>query len=248
MFVAPRDGLSSLVDVMAAKLPAGCVRLNCAVRRIDHVNREWRVVDENGSQKCDGLIVATSATTAANLLARVNSTLANELAAIEYAGSAVVALGYERSQIARPLDSFGFVVPAIERRRILSASFASVKFPGRAPAGKELIRVFLGGALQPEVLEHTDDQLRQIAEDELQELLGITGGPCLSMVFRWSASMPQYHLGHLDRVRQINEKLSQLPGIALAGNAYTGVGIPQCVRSGEQAAERLICSGENCSG
>src|SRR5262249_44969549 len=137
-------------------------------------------------------------------------------------------------------DCFGFVVPAIERRRILSASFSSVKFRGRAPEGKVLIRVFLGGALQPEMLTRTDDELRRIAEEELGDLLGVSGSPCLSILFRWPTAMPQYHIGHLDRLARINAGLAKLPGLALAGNAYEGVGIPQCIKSGESAADRVI--------
>ena len=187
------------------------------------------------------MIVATPAAAAAATIGiGVDATLAGELAAIEYAGCAIVVLGYDRSQIAHSLDSFGFVVPAIERRRILSASFSSVKFPGRAPEGKVLIRVFLGGALQPEMVMLGDDQLRSIAEEELRDLLSITGAPCLSQVYRWRGAMPQYHLGHFERVQRIRDQLSRLPGIALAGNAYQGVGIPHCIESGEQAAERVL--------
>ncbi len=236
MFVAPRDGLSSFVDALAARLPPGCVQLNSAVDNIERVDGRLRL----SGQIFDAAIIAVPASAAANLLRSVNGALAAELAAIEYAGSAIVVLGYDRTQIAHPLDSFGFVVPAIEKRRILSASFSSVKFPGRAPSGKVLIRVFLGGALQPEMLEKSDDQLRRIAEEELRDLLGISGSPTLSLVFRWPRAMPQYHLGHLDRLRRINDRLAQLPGLALAGNAYEGVGIPQCIRSGEQAAEQLL--------
>jgi oxygen-dependent protoporphyrinogen oxidase len=181
--------------------------------------------------------LATPAPIAAKLIASFDAELSRELAEIEYAGCAIVDLGYERSQIGHPLNSFGFVVPAIEGRRILSASFSSVKFPGRAPAGKELIRVFLGGALQPEMVDLGDDELRRIAQEELRELLGISGGACLSMVFRWQASMPQYHLGHVARVRRIEERVARLNRLALAGNAYHGVGIPHCIRSGEEAAE-----------
>ena len=245
LFVAPREGMSSLVEAIAARLPAGCVRLKTAITRIERLGEKWRVnwdcagTLESGSE-FDGLIVATPAATAAKMLAEIDSSLAAELAAIEFAGSAVVALGYDRRQVAARLDSFGFVVPAIEQRRILSASFSSVKFPARAPAGKELIRVFLGGALQSKMLELSDEQLCKIAEEELRELLGIAGSPSLRMVSRWLASMPQYHLGHLERVNRIKARLLQLPGLALAGNAYEGVGIPQCVRSGEQAAERVV--------
>jgi oxygen-dependent protoporphyrinogen oxidase len=115
-----------------------------------------------------------------------------------------------------------------------------VKFHGRAPDGKVLIRVFLGGALQPDMLELRDDELRRIAEEELRDLLGISGSPCLSLAFRWPAVMPQYHVGHLERLARINSAIAKLPGLALAGNAYEGVGIPQCIRSGEAAAERVV--------
>jgi protoporphyrinogen/coproporphyrinogen III oxidase len=252
MFVAPREGMASFVETIAARLPPGAVRLNTKVERIEKVGGGWMVVsskyanrrgqgsEQSITESFDGLIVATPTSTVAKLFADVDSSLADELRGIEFAGSAVVALAYDRKQIKHPLDSFGFVVPTIERRRILSASFSSVKFPGRAPAGKELFRVFLGGALQANVLDVSDEQLCQIADEELRDLLGITGKPCLSMAFRWPASMPQYHLGHLGRVRRIKDRLLQLPGLALAGNAYEGVGIPQCVRSGEQAAERIL--------
>ncbi len=255
MFVAPRDGMASFVEAIASRLPPGAVRLNTAVERIERVGNRWSVTsaerttgnkqtpdkDQQVGQLFDGLIVAIPPAAAAKALKSVDAELASELAKIEFAGSAVVALGYDRTQIKHPLDSFGFVVPMIECRQILSASFSSVKFPGRAPAGKELFRVFLGGALQADMLDLSDDQICQTADEELRDLLGIAGKPCLSMLFRWPKSMPQYHLGHLDRVRRINERLSQLPGLALAGNAYEGVGIPQCVRSGEQAAEKSCC-------
>lgn len=240
MFTAPQDGLSSFVDAIAARLPTKSVQLNCKIQKIEKAASQWCVVSSNKSENFDGLILATSATVAAKLLGSIDSALTGELTGIEYAGSAVVTLGYDRKQIGHALDSFGFVVPAIEQRKILSASFSSVKFPGRAPEGKELIRVFLGGALQPEMLDLSDDQLRRTAEEELRDLLQITGSPCLSLVFRWPASMPQYHLGHLDRVARINDRVAQLPGFALAGNAYSGVGIPQCVRSGEEAAARVL--------
>jgi oxygen-dependent protoporphyrinogen oxidase len=240
MFMTPKHGLSSFVDAIAARLPKESVQLNCKTERIEKAASQWCVVSGNKSENFDGLILATSAAVTAKLLNGVDPSLADELAGIEYAGSAVVTLGYDRKQIGHALDSFGFVVPAIERRRILSASFSSVKFPGRAPNGKELIRVFLGGALQSEMLDLSDDQLCQNAEEELRDLLQITGSPCLSLVFRWPASMPQYHLGHLDRVARINDRVAQLIGLALAGNAYGGVGIPQCVRSGEEAGARVL--------
>ncbi len=271
MFVTPREGLSSLVEAIAGRLPKGSVRLNTAIERIVHTGEIWRLdvrerknplplprgegrgegetlrsaashpnpLPEGEGIEFDAIIVATPTSSAAKLLENSSPALSTELASIESAGTAIVVFGFNENQIPTPLDSFGFVVPAIENRKILSASFSSVKFPGRAPDGKVLIRVFLGGALQAELLDLDDMQLRKIAEDELRDLLGTSGEPCLSQVYRWRASMPQYHLGHLARLKRINDCAANLPGLALAGNTYEGVGIPQCIRSGEQAAERV---------
>jgi protoporphyrinogen/coproporphyrinogen III oxidase len=235
MFVAPRDGFSSLVDAIASRLPPGCVRLNTKVERIERADNQWRV----GAEAFDAVVVATPSQATAELLGNVDASLAGELASIEHAGSAIVVLAYDKSQIKQSLNTFGFVVPAIENRRILSASFSSVKFSGRAPDGKVLIRVFLGGALQPKMVNLSDDDLIQVASEELTDLLSIDGQPHLSKTFRWHSAMPQYHLGHLDRLKRIKDRVAQLPGLALAGNAFTGVGIPQCIRSGETAAERI---------
>jgi hypothetical protein len=138
------------------------------------------------------------------------------------------------------LDGFGFVVPAVEKRRIIAGSMASVKFPGRAPEGKVLLRVFVGGALQPELGELPDDEIRQLVLEELRELIGLSGEPEFCEVIRWLSMMPQYHVGHLDLVAKIEERSAAIPHFALAGNAYRGVGIPFCIRSGEQAAERVM--------
>jgi protoporphyrinogen/coproporphyrinogen III oxidase len=149
-------------------------------------------------------------------------------------------LGYLRSQIAVPLDSFGFVVPAAEKRQILAGSFSSVKFADRAPPDQVLVRVFLGGACQSELMELDDQRLRTIAVDELQTLLGITGEPKFADVIRWPRSMPQYHLGHTTLVKRIEQACLEQPGLALAGNAYHGVGIPNCIHSGETAARLIV--------
>ena len=243
---APREGLSSFMQAIAARLPQRGVRLNTNVNRIEQAGNKWRLfcqAAESAGQpeqiEVDGVIIATPATAAARLLNNVDTALAAELSGIEYAGCAIVALGYDRSQIRHPLDSFGFVVPAIERRRILSASFSSLKFPGRAPEGKVLIRVFLGGALQPEMLALNDDHCAWPTKN-CKICSASTAGPALSEVYRWHGAMPQYHFGHLERLQRINERISRLPGMALAGNAYQGVGIPHCIASGEQAAERIL--------
>jgi oxygen-dependent protoporphyrinogen oxidase len=245
MFVAPRRGMAQLVEAICGKLSIVDVRLRTPVERLERTAQgRWRVVTLSageaspGANEYDAVIVATPAHAAWRLLGPDAKLLAGELRAIAYAGSAIVSLGYRRSQIDHPLDGFGFVVPAVERRRILAASFASVKFPGRAPEDRVLVRVFLGGALQPEIIDRNNDsELERIARDELSELLGATGEPELATVARWQNAMPQYHVGHLDRVAHLEARAARLPGLHLAGSAYHGVGIAHCIHSGQRAAE-----------
>ena len=144
------------------------------------------------------------------------------------------------ADVANPLNGSGLVVPAVENRRILSVSYASRKFAGRAPEGDVVLRTFVGGALQPEMLDHSDDELIQIVRAELGAILGVRGEPRFAVVSRHKRAMPQYHVGHLDRVRRIEELTAAHPRLALAGNAYQGVGIPDCIGSGERAAERVF--------
>ena len=241
LFVAPREGMSSLVAALANRLPNGTIRPGAVVQSVRQIaNGLWRLEFLAGEQELfDALIVAVPAQAAAKILAPCDSALSSELAGIHYAGCAVVSLALPIQNIGRPLDGFGFVVPIIEGRRIIAASFASEKFPGRAPADFALIRVFIGGALQPELAELPDDALGRLAIEEIGPILQISGEPLWVDIARCPQSMPQYHVGHIARVDRIERLTAQLPGLELAGNAYHGVGIPQCVRSGEAAAERI---------
>jgi oxygen-dependent protoporphyrinogen oxidase len=162
------------------------------------------------------------------------------LRSIPYASSTIVNIAYRRDQVRHPLNGFGAVVPILENRQILAISFTSVKFPRRAPEGTVLMRVFVGGATQPELAELEDGAVLEIVRRELGELLGAHGEPLLQAVARHERAMPQYTLGHLDRVAKIRELADMHPGLILAGNAYGGVGIPDCVRSGQEAAERVL--------
>jgi oxygen-dependent protoporphyrinogen oxidase len=245
LFLAPKLGMQSLVTRLADRLPADAIHLNANIGRIDRENRKWKLAYNpqseirNPQSLFDAIIVAVPAHCAASLLESTSSQLANELASIDYAGCAVVSLGFHRQQIGHPLDGFGFVVPQSERMRIIAGSFASLKYPGRAPGDDVLIRVFIGGALHPEFLDLPDADLRRIAQDDLAELLQITGMPTTTDIARWPRSMPQYHVRHLARVARVEQLATTYPTLALAGNAYRGVGIPQCIASGEAAAERI---------
>ena len=207
-------------------------------RWIVRTNREETLI-------ADAVCLALPSYAAALLLRRVDAELASELGGIPYASSATINLAYKREDIPHPLDGFGFVVPFVEGRSLIACTFSSVKFSGRAPEGHVLMRAFIGGALQPEMFEISPDQLISLACADLRDLLGIERAPLFTEVSKWERSMPQYHLGHLDRVNRIKKRVASLPGLALAGNAYTGLGIPDCIRSGETAADLLVTSLES---
>ena len=240
LFVAPRDGMQSLVEALVAKLPESTLRTNWPVGSIHRSGRQWDVRSaSHETLSFDRLIVATRSSQAAELLANVDQPLADDLAKIPYAGCSVVVTAYRREQIAHHLEAFGVVVPAIEKRRILAISFSSNKYAGRAPDDCVLIRVFIGGACQPALNDLPDEQLKQITAEELRELLGARGEPLFAEVRRWGGAMAQYHVGHPQLVDGIEQRAAAIAGLELAGGAYRGVGVPNCIHSGEQAAERI---------
>ncbi len=241
LFVTLRDGLESLVDALARSLPAGSIRTGAKVVAVRRAAGRWQVdVDGGGTETVDAVIVGLPAPRAAGVLRGESTALADELAAIPYASSAIVLLGWRRADVPRPLDAFGLVVPEVERRRIIAASFSSVKYDGRAPGDHVLVRVFLGGAMHPEAVAAGDAEMLATARAELRDLLGITAEPVLQRVGRWPESMPQYHVGHQSRVARIRGLEADLPGLALAGNAYDGVGLSDCVRSAEAAVAAVL--------
>jgi len=247
MFVTLRDGLSSLIDTVVSRLPAGAIRINAPVGRIERRGDGWIVhvegagpADSTAEGPYQALILATPSSESARLLRPIDSALADRLASITHSGTAIVSLGYDCGQIGHRLNGMGAVVPAVERSPILAVSFSSRKYPHRTPEGKELFRVFVGGARQPELAEMDDGRLLPLVRDELARLLRIRGGPCFERLARWPATMPQYHVGHRELVGEIEARAGSLPNLQLAGNAYHGVGIPDCIHGGELAAERAV--------
>ncbi len=248
LFAGLQGGMQEFIDRLRQRVSA-CVtvREQTTVQTMSHESAtEGRIpryrlnLADGSSEEFDGVILTAPTHRTANLVDPLDSELATALRQIDYASSAIVVSGYPLSQIAHPLNSFGLVIPHRERRRILAVSFSSRKFPNRAPAGRVLLRTFVGGALQPELLEHDDPALLQIVREELQETLGVQGQPDFELVMRYPRAMPQYTLGHLERVAQIERLTHQHPGLAIAGNAFHGVGLPDSVASGEQAAEKLL--------
>ena len=207
---------------------------------LPHGEVAW--TDASGDQRrtsFSAVILATPAHEMSGALRSAIPDAAAELAQIEYASSAVVVTGHDLRGIDHPLNAFGLVIPAIEKRRILSVSFLNRKFPDRAPPDKVILRTFIGGALQPEMLDLSDGQLIETTLAELRSIFGVRSAPEFAVVARYPRAMPQYHVGHLDRVARIAQCLEPTPWVALAGNTLGGVGLPDSILSGEKAAERI---------
>ncbi|MEO7966118.1 MAG: protoporphyrinogen oxidase [Gemmatimonadaceae bacterium] len=246
-FLSFSAGLGELVDGVSAVLRSRgvTIRYGAAVARvafadgadIDHV----RITLATGEVVyANAVIVATSALAAAALLANADAELARLLGEIPHASTAVVTLAYHIHDVPVPLDATGYTVPRAEGRSVLACTWSSAKFVGRAPDGFALFRVFLGGVGRETALDVGDEALVELARVELRDTLRVTGHPALTRVARWNHAMPQYVVGHGARVTRIRDRLVALPLLALAGNAYEGVGIPDCIRGAAQAAERLL--------
>jgi len=247
LFLSFKGGMRTLVDALAARLE-GCIRYRTEVISLGRNNGgvsdealAWTVgVADGAAFEADAVVSAAPAYAAATLIRPLNEKLAALLANINYASAATVNMAFHAADFPQIPRSFGFVVPAAERRKIIAGSFSSLKFAGRAPEGMILARVFLGGALQSEMMKLGDDEMLAAAREEFAALNGVTEQPVFAYVQRWPASMPQFAVGHLERVAEIEHAAASVPGFALAGAFLHGVGIPDCIRSGEEAAESVI--------
>jgi len=246
LFASLRGGVGTLVDALAQRLGER-VRRGVEVVTLDRIGgadrreTQWRVAMADGAAlEADAVICALPAYRAARLFEVSAPPLAHALAAIGYASAAVVNLAYRESDLSRAPRGFGFVVPALEQRRIIAGSFTSLKYEGRAPAGAILVRGFVGGAMQSELMALNDAAMVAVVREEFRALLGAEAAPLWSHVRRWLDSMPQYAVGHHGRVAEIERAAAALPGLKLAGAALRGVGIPDCVLSGERAAQAVF--------
>jgi oxygen-dependent protoporphyrinogen oxidase len=240
LFLSMRNGMGSLVDVLAARVSKS-VRFGADVAEVSRRDGGWAIALASGGPiSADAIICAAPAFAAARLLKATDAALASTLGKISYASAATVNLTFREGDFPKAPDAFGFVVPIIEHRKIIAGSFSSLKFEGRAPAGAILARAFVGGVLQNEMNSLPDDAIIAAVRDEFRALLGVTAAPGIVEVQRWPDSMPQYEVGHLDRVAEIERAAAHLPRFVLAGAAYRGVGIPDCIRSGEEAARIIL--------
>ncbi len=252
-FCAPAQGMSHWLKHIVRSLPPDRIQLNSPVTSLARVdastaqttgssetNSVWKVRTRTGEYNCDAVIISAPAAVSAGLLHDCAPVTSRLVGSIRYASSAVAVLVVKRSEILRRMDGFGLIVPRKEHKKTLAISYSSNKYAGRVPDDQVLLRIFLGGALAPDLVDQSDQHLFDLAESELKAILGWSGhAPLWRAIVRWKHAMPQYLVGHLDLVSQIDQSLKSLPGLMLCGAAFRGVGIPQCVRDGKRAAREL---------
>ena len=237
-FLTAPTGLAEIVEALEARLTGMEILRGVSVTGLESTTPGYRLSLSNGETRAaEAVILATPAYVTADLLGPLDAVLGVALRGIPYTSTATVYLAYPQADLPRPLNGYGYIIPCAEGRPILACTWTSSKFAQRAPEGFGLIRVFIGRAGQPDVLERDDAALVALAAAELSGTLGITAAPAFQRVFRWPRAMPQYTLGHLERVAAIDQRLAALPGLFVAGNAYRGVGLPDCIASGEAAAQ-----------
>ena len=246
MFVTLRQGLSHITDTLAAKLPSDAVQLNRRAETLERIADEsgktqWRLTDQHGRAECfDAVIFALPSYETARLIMPMHNRLGEWLGRIEHSGTAIVTFAFHRAQMKTKITGMGFVVPKTENSPILAGSFSSMKYEHRAPEGKLLIRFFAGGARAPEMVDLPDAELLPLIKREMNQLLHIECEPELEVVSHWPRTMPQYHLGHLELIDEVSRLAAEIPDFALAGNAFDGVGIPNCARTGQLAASAIV--------
>ncbi len=244
MFVTLKHGLGALVAEITKRLSGfenTFIKTGVNVEYVSAKHGSFEVVLKgSGSIEADTVIIAAPAYAASRLVKRLDPAISEKLLSIPYASTATISLGFNKKDISHPMNGFGFVVPKIEKRRLMAATWVSRKFKYRAPEDSVLIRCFAGGAKDPAIVNLSDEELIEIARQELKEIMGIVAEPVLARVYKWINAMPQYTIGHEQRVSEIEEMLGAHPGLYLTGSAYHGIGISDSVRNAEITAKKAL--------
>jgi oxygen-dependent protoporphyrinogen oxidase len=238
------NGMQQLTDRMADTAGRERMLTGAAVNSIRNIGKhKWAVRLSDGSAiEGDAIIIATESWAAEPLIRPHDQNLADALADIPCSSSATISVAFNENEVGFDLNAFGVLCPLVEGRALMAATYSSTKWPGRAPAGRVLLRGFVGGPHNQEILKHSDEELIQIVLAEFREILGLNpfAKPLFTRIFRWHLGMPQYTIGHLDRVTLIEGRSAQIPGLSFAGGSYRGVGVPNCIESGERAVSKIL--------
>jgi oxygen-dependent protoporphyrinogen oxidase len=240
LFTSLNSGMQQIVNGLVSRINESALRVGSTVETIRFADGEWNLFTGGAASHFDGVIVAVPAPLAAKLISGFSSDLAAELGAIRYTSSIVVNLVFDQSVRSSLPPGFGFLVPRSEGKQTLAVTFVHNKFSHRAPNDQALLRCFIGGAKANEAFTLSDEEILRTVREELHEILGIVSTPQLNRVYRWKDAMAQYGVGHLERMERIEGILAGIPCLALAGNAYRGIGIPDCIRSGTDAAAQVL--------
>ena len=238
LFTSLRNGMQQMVDALLKRIPESARKPATQVESVKAESGKWLVVTSGRTLEFDAAIIAAPVYVAASLLG-CNRELAGELAGIGYSSSITAVLGFDETVRANLPPGFGFLVPRTENRRILAATFVHNKFPHRAAPNRALIRCFLGGTRDENIAQSSESEIDALVRAELREILGITVQPLFVRIHKWKKAMAQYTPGHATRLLRIRKLLAESPGLALAGNGFTGIGVPDCVRSGREAAAKV---------
>ncbi len=240
LFSSLKDGMQQMVDALVACLDANSLKTSVPVQSMIRQSNGWTVSAGYQTDHFDAVIIAIPTHAAAAVLQAADENLARDLGEIQYSSSVTVTLGYDEKVRASLPPGFGFLVPRSEGRRMLAATFVHNKFPHRAPDNRAIVRCFLGGARDEQILQVSEARILEIVRGELKQIIGLNAEPLFARVYKWKSAMAQYSVGHLERLQRIESLRQKLPGLALAGNGYNGIGVPDCVRSGAEAAGKVL--------
>jgi oxygen-dependent protoporphyrinogen oxidase len=241
LFTSLRNGMQQLVDTLVARLNPQSISMNTPVESVERNGNGYNIQLKTGETHAfDAVILATPANIAGRLLANIDNDLSADLQQTPYSSTVTVILVYEMADLKGLPGGHGFLVPRSEGKRMRACTFVHNKFPHRAPPDKGVLRCFMGGANDPAILELSDDEILAIVQRELKEIVRLEAKPQVVRIYRWRGAMAQYPPGHLERVERIEKRVAQIPGLALAGNAFRGIGVPDCVRTGTVAAQSVL--------